>query len=283
MDQIAEKIEELNSLLGGAMPFKLGYFDPNKLTLLETNARYMPNDKFAALVNNMKRDKGVASVPLVYAAEDPGAPLVLSGNHRTQAAIKAGIERLLCLVITDPKTPEELVAIQLSHNAIAGADDLQTLKQLYESVQALDMKSYSGLDEDTIQKLGAIKFEPISEPRLFFKAVNFLFLPTEAEELQNALKRADKLLKDEETYLFQIRDYQEFFDLVVKAKEGLSIKNSAVAILELMRAGMRQVEAERAQRDAEEAKRDAEKNKVEIVDEPQPDPAPAPAEEKPDA
>jgi hypothetical protein len=250
VDQVQEKIQELNAMIGGGLPFELGLYDPKKLKLLETNARYMANDKFARLVENVKRDKGLASVPLVYAAENPKEPTVLSGNHRVLAAIAAGLPWVLCLVIRDVKTLDEQVAIQLSHNSISGADDLLTLKKLYEGIQAISMKAYSGLDEDTIQQLAAIKFEPISEPRLVFKTVSLLFLPSEAEEIKAMVGQVDKLLAEDENYLFQVRDYGEFFALVVAAKEGLNIKNSATALLELMRAGLRHLTVEQDTRSA---------------------------------
>lgn len=89
--QIREKVQELNALFGETLPFALGVYDPHKLKLLETNARYMTNDKFARLVENIKRDKALGSVPLVYAGEDPKEPTVLSGNHRVMGARQAGL------------------------------------------------------------------------------------------------------------------------------------------------------------------------------------------------
>ena len=42
MDQIAEKLKELNGLLAASgIPFPLGYYDPQKLKLIETNARLL--------------------------------------------------------------------------------------------------------------------------------------------------------------------------------------------------------------------------------------------------
>jgi hypothetical protein len=245
MDEITQKLEELNGLLASAgQTFAIGFYDPHKLKLLETNARYMTNDKFAALVANVKRDKGLASVPLVYAFEEPETPLVLSGNHRVMAARAAATGALLCMVVTQEKTPDELIAIQLSHNSIAGADDLQTLKALYEKITAIDMKVYSGLDEDTIQKLAAIKFEPISEPRLVFKTVTLLFMPSERDAIKEMIGKVDKLLADNDAYVFEVSKFMEFWTLLAAGKEGLVIQDSSTTLLEIMRRGVAQVEAE---------------------------------------
>jgi hypothetical protein len=247
MTEVQAKIAELNALLHGSLPYEIGLFAPNDLEPLEVNARYMRNDTFAQLVANVKRDKGLSSVPLVYAGPDAPKPRILSGNHRVKAQIAAKLETpILCLVIRQQMSAEEQVAIQLSHNALAGADDLQTLKKLYEQVTVIDLKQYSGLDEETIKQLDAIRFEPVSEPRLQFKTSTFLFLPSELAELQAMVAHVEKILGDKDAFLFQVKDYLEFFNLVAGSKEKLKIRNSAAAILELMRAGMRHIDEEAA-------------------------------------
>ena len=243
MDEIQAKLDELNKVLGSVLPFRLAFYDPNEVDTLKENARYMRNDMFAQLVEKVKRDKALSSVPLIYAG-DGLKPKVLSGNHRVLAARAAKLPRVLFMVVTDPKSAEEQIAIQLSHNAIAGSDDLQVLKHLYDEVRDIELKAYSGLDEDTIKQLNSIKFDPVSEPRLQFKTVSFLFLPSELEEVKALGDVADKLLKDSENYGFQKKDYAEFFEMLASAKEKLNIRNSAVAILELMRAGYKAISVE---------------------------------------
>src|SRR6266849_939500 len=101
MDEIQNKIAELNALLGPMQPFSLGLFNPAELELLEINARFMKNETFAQLVANVKKDKGLASVPLVYAGPDAKKPRVLSGNHRVKVALAANLPQVLCLVINE--------------------------------------------------------------------------------------------------------------------------------------------------------------------------------------
>jgi len=234
--EIQERLEALNAALAGVMPFRLALFAPGDLTLLEKNARFMRNDTFAQLVSNVKRDGALASVPLVYAPPG-GKPVVLSGNNRVMAAKSAGLAQILCLVVDREMDPQELVSVQLSHNSLVGQDDLPTLKELYDSIDDLALKAYSGLDEDVRRQLEAIKFEAIGEPRLLFRRVTFLFLPAEADEIRRLVKEVEKALDDEDAFLFQLRDYEEFFNLVADCKEKLNIRNSAVALLELLRRG----------------------------------------------
>ena len=71
--------------------------DPRELKLLKMNARFMRHEEFQRLVANIKRDGQLTSAP--FAALDPadGKYEVLSGNHRVQAAISAGLQTIPCL------------------------------------------------------------------------------------------------------------------------------------------------------------------------------------------
>ena len=85
------------------------------------------------------------------------------------------------MVVADEKDPDEQLAIQLSHNAIAGQDDLVILKELWESIKDVQARIYAGLDSDTVKALQGIQFAAITEQRLRYKLIKFLFLPEEIE------------------------------------------------------------------------------------------------------
>ena len=108
--------------------------DPRELKLLKMNARFMRHEEFQRLVANIKRDGQLTSAP--FAALDPadGKYEVLSGNHRVQAAISAGLQTIPCIITDDPLSEEQRIAIQLSHNAIVGQDDPDILKKLYDKI-----------------------------------------------------------------------------------------------------------------------------------------------------
>lgn len=242
--ELQRRLDEANAVLAGTgiMPYRLRLYRTHELQTLKTNARYMRNDTFAQLVSNIQRDGGLGSTPLVYAGPDVEQPQVLSGNHRVMANKAAGFEFTLCLEIVDQKSEQERTAITLSHNAISGQDDLQTLKSMYDSILDLKLKAYSGIDEDMRQQLAKIEFSPITEPRLQFKTITFLFLPREIDELKACIDEVEKLLAHEHTFALMKRDYAEFFNAVATAKEKLNIRNTTVALLELIRRGRDSVE-----------------------------------------
>ena len=104
----------------------------SELKLLEKNARYMKGPQFERLVENIRRDGVLTSFPLVH--REGKALEVISGNHRVSAAIKAGIEESDVIEVTTPLTRQQFVALQLSHNAIAGQDDPNILRSLYDEL-----------------------------------------------------------------------------------------------------------------------------------------------------
>lgn len=232
-EEIREVLNLLNAKLTGFFPYCLELVHPGELHLLDKNARYMKAEQFQALVENVKKDGNLSSLPLCY-RENGGKLLVLSGNHRTMAARQAGLEQILVMVVADEKTEDEKLGIQLSHNAICGQDDLVILKELWESIKNVQAKLYAGLDSETIKSLEGIKFAAISEQRLQYKLANFMFLPEEIEDLDQLLKETAMALAGDAVYLAHLNTFDAFFDLVVKIKKRCQIKNSAAAFLKLM-------------------------------------------------
>ncbi|USK77851.1 ParB/RepB/Spo0J family partition protein [Peribacillus frigoritolerans] len=86
-----QQITELNAKLSGG--FKIAVVPVEKLEFLEKNARFMKNETFQNLVANIKKDGGLSQLPFCYLQEN-GKYKVLSGNHRSQAAISAGLTEI---------------------------------------------------------------------------------------------------------------------------------------------------------------------------------------------
>jgi hypothetical protein len=232
-EEIREALNLLNEKLSGLFPYRLELAAPGELKLLEKNTRYMKAEQFQNLVENVKKDGNLSSLPLCYREKD-GKLRVLSGNHRVLAARQAGLEQVLVKVVADEKDPDERLAIQLSHNAIAGQDDLVILKELWESIQDVQSRIYAGLDSDTVKALQGIQFAAITEQRLRYKVASFLFLPEELEDLDKLLKETAAAFAGDAVYLAHLHTYDAFFDLIVKIKKRCQIKNSAAAFLKLM-------------------------------------------------
>ncbi|MEU7323398.1 ParB N-terminal domain-containing protein [Streptomyces griseoviridis] len=204
--------------------------DPRNLTRLEVNARYMRKEEFDRLVANVKRDGCLTSTPLIYAGGEyeEERELVLSGNHRTMAAIEAGVHEIDCMLIEEYQSPQELIARQLSHNAIAGEDDPATLKQLYEQLDDVDWRAYSGLDDDQLKLLAEVSPEGLSEANLDFATVSLIFLPPELEAAREAFDQART--GQNESWLAARADYEQTLTTLASTHAAHKVGNVATAL-----------------------------------------------------
>jgi hypothetical protein len=229
-EEIREVLNLLNEKLAGLFPYRLEMVTPGELKLLEKNARYMKAEQFQSLVENIKKDGNLSSLPLCYREKD-GKLRVLSGNHRVQAGRQAGVEQILVMVVGDEKDADERLAIQLSHNAIAGQDDLVILKELWESINNVQSKLYAGLDSDTVKALQGIQFAAIAEQRLQYKIVTFTFLGHEVENLDELMKAIAVAFASDVVYLATLEAYAPLYELMLKIKKHCMIKNTTAAFM----------------------------------------------------
>lgn len=205
--------------------------DPRELKLLKVNARFMRHEEFQRLVANIKKDGQLTSAP--FAALDPvdGKYEVLSGNHRVQAAISAGLQTIPCILTDDPLTKEQRIAIQLSHNAIVGQDDPDTLKKLYDEILDIDLKEYSGLDDKTLGLLDKAQSQAMSEANLEFQVLSIVYLPDELKAAQAVIDKARDAVKNcENIWLATDKEYEKWLDAQEIASSAYNVKNVSAAM-----------------------------------------------------
>ncbi|MFU8849400.1 ParB N-terminal domain-containing protein [Micromonospora sp. SL1-18] len=203
---------------------------PQDLTLLEVNARYMRKEQYDRLVANIKRDGCLTSVPLVWHDVDNDRKVVLSGNHRVTASIDAGLAEITVMVVQQKLSRARQVALQLSHNAIAGEDDPATLKQLYEELDDVDWRAYSGLDDKQLDLLAQVDLEGLSEANLDFATVQLVFLPHELEAARASFDEARKLTQADARWLAGYGDYESTLDALATAHGAHNVGNVATAL-----------------------------------------------------
>lgn len=222
-------VEGLNTNLAAAgIPFKLAVVAPGEVRLLEKNARYMTNDQFRRLVENVKKDGGLSSVP--FCIEDDKGLTCLSGNHRVEAARAAGLSQILVLYTDQAMSQQQRVAVQLSHNALVGQDDPVILRDLYNEITDLALKTYSGIDDKALGTLPKVSIEGLTEARLDFRTLTFLLLPNEAERVKEVFERARVGLAADIVHLGQLADFERLIDVLTKVRQSYDVHNSAVAL-----------------------------------------------------
>lgn len=236
MDQeIQVALDQLNARLAGRVPYKLAMARTGEIDYLEKNARYMTKEQFASLTRNIQADGALTSLPLCW-RQPSGRLLVLSGNHRIKAAVEAGLEEFLVLVIAGELTEDRRLAIQLSHNAISGQDDEQILKYLWGKIGDLEASIYSGLSAETIEKLESTDFQVISEQRVLFKEVSLLFLPEEIETMESICEGIVEAAGKKAIFAGRITEYHDILEGIIVAKQEQKIINSALAFFALAQA-----------------------------------------------
>ncbi|MFF3665441.1 ParB/RepB/Spo0J family partition protein [Microtetraspora malaysiensis] len=202
--------------------------DPRTLKLLDVNARYMRKEEFDRLVANIRADGCLTSTPLVWNDAENGYREVLSGNHRVQASIEAELDEIDVMVIDQYLTKQQRIAMQLSHNSIAGEDDPATLKHLYEQLDDVDWRAYSGLDDADLALLAEVQPEGLSEANLDFATVQLIFLPAELDAARKALDEAR--VGQDVTWLAARADYEPTLDTLASTHAAHKVGNVATAL-----------------------------------------------------
>ncbi|MCE5327878.1 MAG: ParB/RepB/Spo0J family partition protein [Planctomycetaceae bacterium] len=195
--------------------------------LLEKNARFMRVEQHKRLVENIKRDGCLTSVPFAIRRGDRYA--ILSGNHRVKAAQEAGLAEIIVLYTDRKLTRAQQVAIQLSHNAIAGQDDLAILRELYDEINDVALKEYSGLDDVTLGQLNPPSLDPLSEKGLECRIVSIAFLPEEVERAEKLFAKVLEQATGDVTWINRYAEYDRMLDALTTAKAQAGVKNTATA------------------------------------------------------
>lgn len=230
------------------MKTKIIWIDPKSLNLLKTNAHFMRHETFMQLVSNLKEDSELTQLPFCaildyYTADDPiptdekGKTIyeVISGNHRVKASIAAGIKKIQVQVTDEPLSPDKRKAIQLSHNSIFGEDDPSVLKMIYESIEDVGMRVYSGLDDKKLELLDQVKPGSLNEANLDFQTVSMVFLPDEKEKVLEVYELAKKAIAGSKgTWLARWHDYDTVMDALELAGRADGVLNVATALMVIL-------------------------------------------------
>ena len=183
------------------MQTKVIHVDPKTLKLLEMNARFMRHEEFQRLVANVKKDGQLTSAPFAARNAD-GTYEVLSGNHRVQAAIAAGVESIPCIITDDELSKEQRIAIQLS-----------------------------GLDDKTLGLLDKASSQAMTEANLEYQVLSIVYLPDELKDAQRIIGKALETTKNSAAvWLARDSEYDRWLDAQETASSAHNVKNVSAAI-----------------------------------------------------
>jgi len=214
--------------------------NPREIKLLEMNARYMEQDEYSRLVSNIKRDKKLTTVPFCYVTDD-GTTEVLSGNHRVMASIDAGLDEIEVMLCKERLTQEQRIAIQLSHNSITGKDDKAILKKLYDSINAIDLKAYSGLCDELMKEYEK-KLAQFKAMELDYQIVDLVFVPSEIRRLKDFFDQVHEVIKKNSQLFASFSDYDDYISLHADISKALCVKHASTAFLSMVELAKRHID-----------------------------------------
>ncbi len=219
----------------------------------DVNARILPLAEYNQLSNNIQNRGQLESVP--YCALIDGRFEIISGHHRIKAARGVGITRGVILVDESGLSRSEIVAKQLAHNRLAGVDDEQTLRILYDSIDDPLLKLESGLSED-FADLSNYDWDAIPAPRLNMKwrTVTLTFLDHQLQDFEDLL---GALPPSDLVGVADIEQFQPFVDAASKFGRLKSIRSIGLIVHELTRLALERIAAAEAAQVEEQAEDEA--------------------------
>lgn len=226
---IQEKLDEVNRLIA---PYKLAYVSPvNDCVPLEKNCHYMQKDTLDRLTANVAEDGFLSQLPFGMKRSD-GKYLILSGNHRLKASIKASLEYILILYI-DEVDKDKQIAYQLSHNALVGKDDAQMLKEIYEEMRTIESREFSGLNGVQFIDASKIPTASINDGDIELTEMKFLFVESRSNDVKGVLSELEKQKIDQDCSIV-VGSYEEFIKVVTEVKKTYDIKSNTVAFARMV-------------------------------------------------
>lgn len=204
--------------------------DPASLTLLEENARYMARERYEMLVNQIRKDGVLQQWPFVWRNAENGQLVVLSGNHRVKAAIAAGLTVIDWTECDEPLSKDERLRIQLGHNAIVGEDDPVMLRRLYESIEDIEERIASGIDDAALGLFEQVETDSLSEVSLDFMTVLITFLPPEHDRMVEAFDEARKMFGSKEQWLARLDQHDRLLNAIEDTRNSQHIKSVSTTL-----------------------------------------------------
>jgi len=225
VDEIREKLTDINILIA---PYKLAYVSPTGDCLsLQKNAHFMDKGTLDKLVDNVSNDGFLSQLPFGMKQNADGKYLILSGNHRLKASIKAHLEYILILYIDEVDKDTQL-AYQLSHNALVGKDDVQMLQDIYAEMKTIESKEFSGLNGLQFVDIEKLQIASIGDADIELTEMKFLFIENKTNDVKRVLAELESQKLGENCNIV-VGSFEEFIKTMTEVKKAYNIKSNTVA------------------------------------------------------
>ncbi len=230
IDQIRAKLDDVNQLI---KPYQLAYVHVlNDCVPLEKNAHFMTKDIQDRLTENIKQDGFLSQLPFCMRRKEDGKFVVLSGNHRLKSAIKAGLDYILVLFIEEVSKDVQ-IAYTLSHNALVGKDDVQMLKEIYNEIESIEAREFTGLNGLKFIDVEKIPTASINDGDIELTEMKFLFVESKRHDVEGVLKELEKHDLTQTSALVY-GSFEEYIKVATAVKKAYDIKSNTVAFSKMV-------------------------------------------------
>ncbi len=230
IENLKTRLNDINTFFEALGMLPLAVVKPSDILPQKKNAHYFSPEKFKQLVSNIKKYGRLSSIPIVYKDNDKFR--LIDGAHRVDGAKEAKLEWILVFV-DSPKTHDEIISKQLSHNALVGQDDPIILAELFNSIEDIEFKIETGLNSEIAQ----ISYQSLNFKIGESKELVLMFMPDELENIDKGLENIIEFSSAKtasEVHVTSIKYYDRFLELMRKIKKIENIKNNGIAVLRLI-------------------------------------------------
>ena len=229
----SERLLELESNV------ELWRVDIDDLHEQDVNARVMDISAFNRLADNIK-ERGALVESLPYCHRDASGKIhIISGHHRVRAARAANIKQLHVLVDVSEMPRSKIVSKQLAHNAIAGHDDPEMLRQLIQEMNNVDDLLRSFVAPELLPPPpDPINVLPVASIRYDFQLMMFTFLPSQLRDFTQLLD----LLHTNNDFVgvAPLENYEAFHDALLRYQKARDVRAIGAAIAYLTSTALRE-------------------------------------------
>lgn len=230
MTELEQHIQQLNAQLRQHGLLEIAVVNPKDCIGQKVNARYFSAEKMQQLTKNIAETGALESAPLVYREGDKWR--IISGQHRRDGAIAAGVE-LMLVFVAKPENQDDITSKQLAHNALVGQDDKALLAQLFESITDISKRLATGLSDEAAR----ISYTSLNFRIGEFKEFMVLFLPEDLQDVEKGLEHIATMTTftpKTEVRLAPLSVFDDFARLLRKIKKSENIKSNAAAIVKMV-------------------------------------------------
>ena len=215
-----------------------------KIVPAELNANEMSEEGFQQLCENIGIS-GLSSVPTCYRRESDGMFVTISGHHRIKAAEKEGYTEIYIMYAEERYfEPDEIVAIQLSHNSLHGEDNKGILKRLFESIKTVQFKKFAHID---MNEIGTIDVESVNIiPMRETYNVSVVLYKQDISLLEELTGCVREALDSREYVILADQEKTEdaYLALMKEVGQKFNIKSSNIAFAKILELAKKQIEYE---------------------------------------